>query len=92
VDTFNGVLFGLSDGRRQLRGLGNSIMPRNLEHTQFDEVHWLDGTTGFGATPLLHQRHAVFGGPHLRQVEQERHWAMLRWQQRTLEAMMRLSG
>jgi cysteine synthase A len=43
--------------------LGNTIMPRNLEHSQFDEVHWLDGLTGYGATRLLHQRHAVFGGP-----------------------------
>lgn len=63
VDTFNSVLFGLPDGPRQLRGLGNTIMPRNLDHAQFDEVHWLDGATGYAATRLLHRQHAVFGGP-----------------------------
>ena len=63
VDTFGSVLFGLPNGPRELRGLGNSIMPLNLDHSQFDEVHWLDAATGYGATRQLHRQHAVFGGP-----------------------------
>jgi len=39
VDTFNSVLFGLPDGKRTLRGLGNSIVPKILDHCQFDSIH-----------------------------------------------------
>ena len=63
VDTFNSVLFGLSDGHRLLRGLGNSIMPRNLDHTCYDEVHWVCAEQAFLATHELHTQHSVFGGP-----------------------------
>lgn len=63
VDTFNSVLFGLPDGKRSLRGLGNSVMPGILDHTQFDEVHWLDGETGNRAAMRLHRDHALFCGP-----------------------------
>src|SRR5262245_53175018 len=36
VDTFNSVLFGQEDGSRMLRGLGNSLMPANLDHSALD--------------------------------------------------------
>lgn len=62
VDTTRSVLFGQPDGRRLVRGLGNSIMPKNLDHTAFDEIHWLDAATSFGATRLLHRTTGVFAG------------------------------
>jgi cysteine synthase A len=36
VDTFHSVLFGQPDGPRRLRGLGNSLLPGNLDHRVFD--------------------------------------------------------
>ena len=41
VDTFGSVLFGLPVGPRRLRGLGNSLLPKNVRHEIYDEVHWL---------------------------------------------------
>jgi len=64
VDTHGSVLFGLPDeGKRLLRGLGNSVMPANLDHRAFDEVHWVTGAEGFLATRQLHRGHALFAGP-----------------------------
>lgn len=63
VDTPGSVLFGQPDGPRALRGLGNSIMPANLDHRAFDEVHWVGAPEAFLATRLLHRRHALFMGP-----------------------------
>jgi cysteine synthase A len=58
VDTHGSVLFGLPDeGKRLLRGLGNSLMPKNVDHTAFDEIHWVRGEEGFRATRELHRRH-----------------------------------
>ncbi|RKT17072.1 cysteine synthase A [Streptomyces sp. 1114.5] len=63
VDTPNSVLFGHPDDSRVLRGLGNSLMPANLDHRDFDEVHWCTAGEAFAATRRLHGRHALFQGP-----------------------------
>lgn len=63
VDTHGSVLFGLPDEKRLLRGLGNSLMPKNLDHTAFDEVHWVTAPEAFLATRQLHRRYALFAGP-----------------------------
>lgn len=63
VDTHHSTLFGQVDGCRLLRGLGNSLMPGNLEHKIFDEVHWCTATEAYGATRWAHQHHALFQGP-----------------------------
>jgi cysteine synthase A len=63
VDTHGSVLFGQPEGKRMLRGLGNGILPRNLDHTAFDEVHWVSAAEAFTATKELHQSHALFHGP-----------------------------
>jgi cysteine synthase A len=64
VDTLGSVLFGQPDsGLRLLRGLGNSLMPQNLDHTVFDEVHWVAAAEGFRATRELHRGHALYMGP-----------------------------
>jgi cysteine synthase A len=62
VDTVNSVLFGQPDGKRALRGLGNSLMPPNLDHTHFDEVHWVSAAEAFHVTRHLHRNYALFHG------------------------------
>jgi len=62
VDTFGSVLFGQPDQVRQLRGLGNSVLPKNLDHTVFDEVHWVSAAEAYTATRLLHQQTSLFCG------------------------------
>ncbi|MER9007167.1 PLP-dependent cysteine synthase family protein [Mesorhizobium sp. M0862] len=63
VDTFNSVIFGQHDGERKLRGLGNSLVPKNVKHELYDEVHLISARLAFAATRTLHERHAVFAGP-----------------------------
>ena len=65
VDTHRSVLFGQSDagGGRLLRGLGNSLMPPNVDHTAFDLVHWVGAAEAFRATRQLHRDHALYMGP-----------------------------
>lgn len=63
VDTHRSVLFGQEDGPRLLRGLGNSVMPRNVDHAAFDEVHWVSAAEAFRATRALHRERALFKGP-----------------------------
>ncbi|TCK94635.1 pyridoxal-phosphate dependent enzyme [Paraburkholderia sp. BL9I2N2] len=64
VDTPNSVLFGQPGGKPiELRGLGGAIVPSNLDHTQFDEVHWLTAAEAFHGANLLHKEHGLFMGP-----------------------------
>ncbi|RMI14807.1 PLP-dependent cysteine synthase family protein [Sinorhizobium meliloti] len=63
VDTFNSVIFCQPDGERKLRGLGNSLVPKNVKHELYDEVHFTSASLAFAATRALHERHAVFAGP-----------------------------
>lgn len=63
VDTFGSVLFGQADASRLLRGLGNSLMPANLDHTIFDEAHWVSAAAAFRATREIYKKHALFVGP-----------------------------
>ncbi|HEY0639715.1 MAG TPA: cysteine synthase family protein [Pseudonocardiaceae bacterium] len=63
VDTQGSILFGHPEGHRELRGLGMGLMPANLDHTVFDDVHWCDAPTAYTGTRDLHQRHALFMGP-----------------------------
>jgi cysteine synthase len=62
VDTHRSVLFGQPDGKRMLRGLGNSLLPNNLNHSIFDEVHWVSAAEAFNSTRRLHRQHALFQG------------------------------
>lgn len=65
VDTHRSVIFGQSDAGsgRLLRGLGNSLMPANVDHAAFDLVHWVGAAEAFHATRRLHRDHAMFMGP-----------------------------
>jgi len=63
VDTQSSILFGHPDGPRELRGLGMSLMPENLDHRLVDRVHWCSAAAAYAATRELHRRHALFMGP-----------------------------
>ncbi len=63
VDTFGSVLFGLEKKARKLRGLGNSILPDNLIHKYFDEVHWVTAECAYKNTKDLYSSKALFCGP-----------------------------
>jgi cysteine synthase len=63
VDTHGSVLFGHADAHRELRGLGMSVLPANLDHRIFDSVHWCAPAPAYQATRQLHRRHALFSGP-----------------------------
>ena len=63
VDTNNSVLFGHRPGPRLLRGLGNSIHPKNLDYSAVDDVHWVGALPAFAATRSLYRDHAIFAGP-----------------------------
>jgi cysteine synthase A len=76
VDTFGSVLFGQPDRVRKLRGLGNSVLPKNLDHRTFDEVHWVTAAEAYKATRLLHQWTTLFcGGTSGAAWLVARHWA-----------------
>jgi cysteine synthase A len=62
VDTFGSVLFGQPDAPRKLRGLGNSLIPKNLDHTAFDEVHWVSAAEANMSTRKLHHDTTLFRG------------------------------
>ena len=78
VDTPGSVLFGQPDAPRRVRGLGNSLMPPNLDHSVFDEVHWVADREAFAATRALHRHHALFMGP-----TSGASWLVARWWART---------
>jgi cysteine synthase len=62
VDTPGSVIFGQLDHKRVLRGLGNSLMPKNVDHSTFDEVHWVSAAEAFAATRHVHRKHAIYAG------------------------------
>jgi len=63
VDAVGSVLFGQPDqpGRKQ-GGLGNSLIPDNLDRAQIDEVHWLNDREAFVATRDLARDEGIFAG------------------------------
>jgi len=63
VDTHGSVLFGQPEWEGLLAGIGSDIMMGNLNHTAFDEVHWVNAAEAFVATRELHRHHAIFMGP-----------------------------
>ncbi|MGW4642231.1 PLP-dependent cysteine synthase family protein [Sphaerisporangium sp. NPDC004334] len=63
VDCVGSVIFGQPDlpGRLQ-SGLGNSLVPDNVDHSLIDEVHWLNDREAFQATADLAAEQQIFGG------------------------------
>lgn len=63
VDSVGSVLFGQPDRPGRLQGgLGNSLMPKNLDRRLVDEVHWLNDREAFTATADLARHHQIFAG------------------------------
>lgn len=63
VDACKSVLFGQEDGARVLRGLGNSLLPKNLDHRLFDYVTWVPSADAFTACRALLSQYGLFMGP-----------------------------
>ncbi|WLO87193.1 pyridoxal-phosphate dependent enzyme (plasmid) [Pantoea agglomerans] len=63
VDTHGSVLFGHDDRKRELRGLGNSLMPENLDHKLINAVHWISNTLAVSATQQAYRRLGYYWGP-----------------------------
>src|SRR5260370_10421991 len=63
VDTHGSSIFGRPDGPRLLRGLGNSLLPPNVRHEIFDEVHWCTAAEAYSVTRWAYRRRALFQGP-----------------------------
>ncbi|GAA3681697.1 PLP-dependent cysteine synthase family protein [Nonomuraea antimicrobica] len=63
VDAVGSALFGQPDRPARLQsGLGNSLIPGNLDPGQIDEVHWLSDREAFAATQGLAAEQALFCG------------------------------
>lgn len=63
VDCVGSVLFGQPDQPGRLQsGLGNSLVPANLDFSQIDEVHWLSDREAFSAARRLAAEQQIFGG------------------------------
>jgi cysteine synthase len=79
VDTFNSILFGQADGPRKLRGLGNTIMPKNLRHTLFDDVHWISAELADHYTRTLYRETGHFRGPTTGAASAAAHFARVHY-------------
>jgi S-sulfo-L-cysteine synthase (3-phospho-L-serine-dependent) len=63
VDCVGSVLFGQPDDLGRLQGgLGNSLLPHNLDRRVVDEVHWLNDHEAFEATRALAREQQIFAG------------------------------
>lgn len=63
VDAVGSVIFGQPDRPGRLQGgLGNSLVPANVDLTVIDEVHWLNDSEAFSATLDLAREQQIFAG------------------------------
>ncbi|MER7753335.1 pyridoxal-phosphate dependent enzyme [Kitasatospora sp. NPDC097643] len=63
VDCVGSVLFDQPDRPTRLQGgLGNSLVPANLDRTLIDEAHWLNDHEAFQATRELAAEQGLFAG------------------------------
>ncbi|TIV67751.1 MAG: pyridoxal-5-phosphate-dependent protein subunit beta, partial [Mesorhizobium sp.] len=63
VDTHRSILFGQPVGKRMLRGLGNSVLPKNVRHELVDEIHWVGAYPAYMTAHRLLREHGIFMGP-----------------------------
>jgi S-sulfo-L-cysteine synthase (3-phospho-L-serine-dependent) len=63
VDCVGSALFDQPDQPHRLQsGLGNSLLPQNLDRRLIDEVHWLNDGEAFGAAHDLASEQQIFAG------------------------------
>lgn len=75
VDATGSVIFGQPDRPSRLQGgLGNSLVPSNVNHKLIDEVHWLNDEEAFAATLQLARNEQIFAGNSSGSV-----YAVARW-------------
>jgi cysteine synthase A len=63
VDTPHSVLFGQRDGPRLLRGIGNSIMPKNLDRTFVEQCHWVSTSEAVASMMKAYTTYLLDVGP-----------------------------
>lgn len=75
VDATGSVLFGQPDRPGRLQGgLGNSLVPPNVDRSVIDIVHWLNDEEAFAATLALASHENIFAGNSSGSV-----YAVARW-------------
>ncbi len=62
VDAVGSRIFGQPDRRRLMRGLGSSILPRNVAYADFDEVHWVGAAEAVASCRRLAASTGLAGG------------------------------
>ena len=63
VDAVGSVIFGQPDNAKRLQsGLGNSLVPANVDISLIDEVHWLSDEEAFAGTLKLASEEKIFAG------------------------------
>lgn len=63
VDAVGSVIFGQPDRPGRLQsGLGNSLIPPNVDLSVIDEIHWLSDSEAFSATIELARVEKIFAG------------------------------
>ena len=62
VDSTRDTNFGQPTGKRQMRGLGSSMHPGNVDYRTFDEVHWVSPAEAVWACRRLAAISATTGG------------------------------
>ncbi len=75
VDTVGSAIFGQPTTPRIMRGLGSSIHPANVDHTAFDEVHWVAADEAVWACRTLTTTHHASGGWSVGAVTLAAGWA-----------------
>ncbi|MBF5001847.1 pyridoxal-phosphate dependent enzyme [Nocardia sp. BSTN01] len=62
VDSVGSRIFGQPARRRLMRGLGSSILPRNVAYDDFDEVHWVGPSETVASCRRLAAEVGIAGG------------------------------
>jgi cysteine synthase len=63
VDAVSSAIFGQPDNPRRLQsGLGNSLVPPNVDRGVINQVHWLNDEEAFAATLRLAYDEQIFAG------------------------------
>ncbi|MBH0780229.1 pyridoxal-phosphate dependent enzyme [Nocardia sp. NEAU-351] len=62
VDSVGSRIFGQPARARLMRGLGSSILPRNVAYATFDEVHWVGPTEAAASCRELAGATTIAGG------------------------------
>lgn len=62
VDTVGSTIFGQPNRPRVMRGLGSSIYPRNVDYSEFEEVHWIGPVEAAQTCRMLARDAFISGG------------------------------